>query len=221
MTHSSASAPTTPEDTSTPLPALQVWPVLGVTEIREGEDLAAALVAAWQKSAPTPCDGDVLVVTSNVVSTVLGLRAAAAERHALVLREAEHVVAERTTPGGITRVVRTHAGPTLAGAGIDVADVTADDRGQDDNEHHGDQLRPDEATVLLLPRKPHEVAAQLLADVRAHLGTDASRLGLVVSDRSARPWRSGATAYALGGGRDQCPGRSEGHRRWPSRCPNR
>jgi len=52
-----------------PAPAgLQVLPVHGLPEFRPGDDLAAAITAA----APWLADGDVLLVTSKVISKVEG-----------------------------------------------------------------------------------------------------------------------------------------------------
>nr|MDQ2723712.1 coenzyme F420-0:L-glutamate ligase [Actinomycetota bacterium] len=52
---------------------LRLIPVLGLPEFRPGEDLPAALAAA----APWLLDGDVVVVTSKVVSKVEGRLVAA------------------------------------------------------------------------------------------------------------------------------------------------
>ena len=52
---------------------LQVLPVPGLPEFRPGDDLAAALAAA----APWLADGDVVVVTSKIVSKVEGRLVAA------------------------------------------------------------------------------------------------------------------------------------------------
>ena len=47
---------------------LEIHPVQGVGDVRPGDDLAALITAA----APWLADGDVLVVTSKIVSKVEG-----------------------------------------------------------------------------------------------------------------------------------------------------
>ena len=55
---------------------LQMLPVAGLPEFRPGDDLAAAIAAA----APWLADGDVLLVTSKVVSKVEGRLVLLADR---------------------------------------------------------------------------------------------------------------------------------------------
>ncbi len=153
--------------------ALQVLPVEGVGEIGPGDDLAAQLWAALGDLQP----GDVLVVTSKVVSKALGLYADETDRGALVLRESTRVVSERTTTTGFTRIVAARSGPVMAGAGIDASNT-------------------DDERFLLLPHDPDAAAAQLHADLAALAGHD--RFGLVLSDTSGRAWRAGVSDFALG-----------------------
>lgn len=169
-----------PGDRSSPTPpgTVVVLPLHGLPEVREGADLAGLLVdAAGQVGGLR--DGDVLVVSSKVVSKARGLREPAREgREALVLRHARRVVAERRTTTGTTRIVEAEAGPVMAAAGLDASNTGPD------------------GGVLVLPADPDLAAADLRAEVVALAGI--RRLGLVLSDTAGRPWRAGQTDLALG-----------------------
>ena len=93
---------------------LTLEPVDGIGEVRPGDDVAALVAehAALQ-------DGDVVVVTSKIVSKAAGL--AADDKQRLLDEQTDRVVAER----GGTRIVRTHHGLTMAAAGIDGSNVAA------------------------------------------------------------------------------------------------
>lgn len=168
-----------------PAGAVQVWPLLGIGEITAGCDLGAELAAAVARSGLGLGEGDVLVVSSKVVSKAAGLRGPADARAGLVLGEADRVVAERLGPTGITRIVVSSAGPVLAGAGIDASNLGA----------AGDE-------VLLLPRDPDAAAHALRHDVKTALRADGrappERLGLLITDTAGRPWRVGQTDIAIG-----------------------
>ena len=81
--------------------ALEVIALQGIPEIAAGADLAALLLA----STGTLQDGDILVVSSKVVSKAAGLTAPLAERDAVVQAQTVRVVAERRTPRGLAQVV--------------------------------------------------------------------------------------------------------------------
>lgn len=167
---------------SAPAQPMTVLPVPGMPEVRTSDDLPALLLQALTGD---PCDGlregDVLVVSAKLVSKALGLRAPAAHRQAHVLAQSRRVVAERSTPEGLTRVVEAVAGPVLVAAGIDASN-TGPDEG--------------EPTVLLLPPDPDERAAELHTSLCALTGV--RRLGVVLSDTAGRPWRAGQVDFALG-----------------------
>jgi len=158
-------------------------PLLGFPEVREGDDLAELVVKALQGNEIQLIDGDILVVSSKVVSKALGLRAPAAEQAEVVLSQSLRVVAERRTPSGVTRIVESAAGPVMTAAGVDASNTA------------------DHSTVLLLPSSPDTVAAQLREGVQAgwaSLSGSHARTGLILSDTSGRPWRNGQTDFALG-----------------------
>jgi hypothetical protein len=99
---------------------LRILPVEGIGRVEPGDDLAQAIAAA----APWLADGDVVVVTSKIVSKAEGRlidvpaeegpeREAA--RLAAITAETARVVAQR----GPTRIVATHQGFVMAAAGVD------------------------------------------------------------------------------------------------------
>lgn len=163
-----------------PVPApLAIVPVLGLPEVRSGDDLAGLLSSALGAGALEP--GDVLVVSSKIVSKALGLRAPGASRASLVMGESARVVAERSTPDGVTRVVEALAGPVMAAAGIDASNTGPSD------------------DLLLLPRDPDACARDLRSALLSFTGMPSSApFAVVLSDTAGRPWRAGLTDFALG-----------------------
>lgn len=165
--------------------AVQLLALTGIPEVRAGDDLAALLTEALAAHGGL-LDGDVLVVSSKVVSKALGLRAAdgaapgtTGDREEHVLRHSRRVVAERRTPSGTTRIVEALAGPVMAAAGVDASNTGP------------------EGGILLLPPDP-DLAARELHTALGVLSPSASRFGVLLSDTAGRPWRDGQTDLALG-----------------------
>ncbi len=160
---------------------LTAWGVPGIGEVRPGDDLAALLgdaLAADASARPATAlaDGDVLVVTSKVVSKAEGRVVQAEDREAAITAETVRVVATREHPGGVTRIVENRLGLVMAAAGVDASNV-------------------DEGTVLLLPEDPDATARALRAVLGERFGVT---VGVVVSDTAGRPWRQGQTDIAIG-----------------------
>ncbi|MEJ3741908.1 coenzyme F420-0:L-glutamate ligase [Actinomycetes bacterium KLBMP 9797] len=155
---------------------LEILPVTGIGDVTPGTDLAALIAAA----APWLRDGDVLVVTSKIVSKSEGQLvdvpadgpSRAAAREEILAAETARTVAQR----GPTRIVQTHHGFVMAAAGIDASNV-------------------DRSQVVLLPKDPDASARSLRAALRERYGVD---VAVVVSDTMGRPWRNGLTDVALG-----------------------
>lgn len=154
-----------------------VVPLTGMGEVPTGGDLAGLLVAACRRRGLRPGDDDVLVVSSKVLAKALGLWHP--DRDRAVAEESRGVVAERRTPNGTTRIVRSAAGPVMAAAGVDASNTGA---------HAGGR-------VLVLPRDPDAGAARLRAQLASACG---SRPAVLLTDTSGRPWRLGQTDFALG-----------------------
>ncbi|WP_268240943.1 coenzyme F420-0:L-glutamate ligase [Streptomyces lasiicapitis] len=150
------------------VPAFRVWAMGGVPEVRPGDDLAKLIAAA----EPGLADGDVVLVTSKIVSKAEGRVVAAADREAAIDAETVRVVARR----GTLRIVENRQGLVMAAAGVDASNTPA-------------------GTVLLLPEDPDASARAVRAGLRAALGVD---VGVIVTDTFGRPWREGLTDVAIG-----------------------
>jgi coenzyme F420-0:L-glutamate ligase/coenzyme F420-1:gamma-L-glutamate ligase len=160
---------------------LQVIGLAGIGEISSGDDLAALIAhalpdAAWPDGSTGLIEGDVVVVTSKVVSKSEGRIVPESQRDAALEAETVTVVATKETPRGTTRIVRTHHGLVLAAAGIDASNAPA-------------------GHVLLLPRDPDASARALRQGLRDLTGLS---VGVVVTDTLGRPWRDGLTDSAIG-----------------------
>jgi coenzyme F420-0:L-glutamate ligase/coenzyme F420-1:gamma-L-glutamate ligase len=106
--------------------SLVVVPVEGLPEIQAGDDLAALLApalagATWPDGSTGPAPGDIVVVTSKIVSKAEGRVVTAADREAAITDEAVRVVATR----GATRIVETRHGLVMAAGGVDASNVPA------------------------------------------------------------------------------------------------
>lgn len=82
-------------------PGYRVWALPGLPEIREGDDLAKLITDA----EPGLLDGDVLLVTSKIVSKAEGRVVEAVDREAAIDAETVRVVARRG-PCGSSRTGR-------------------------------------------------------------------------------------------------------------------
>lgn len=145
--------------------------VEGLPEVRPGDDLAALLDGVDLR------DGDVVVVTSKVVSKAEGRLVPVTgdpeeQRQALIDAESVREVARR----GPTRITETRHGFVLASAGVDTSNVDRD-------------------VVALLPLDPDESARRLRDGIAVRHGVD---VAVVVSDTFGRPWRKGLTDVAIG-----------------------
>jgi len=146
---------------------VSVAPVTGLPEITAGSDLAALIADA----APDLSDGDILVVTSKIVSKAEG-RVVTVPRDQAIEAETARVVARR----GATTIAQTRHGLVLAAAGVDESNTAP-------------------GTVVLLPEDPDESARRLRKALHART---ARTVGVVITDTMGRPWRAGQTDNAIG-----------------------
>lgn len=149
-------------------PSFQVLAVSGIPEVQPGDDLAKLIAAA----DPALADGDVLLVTSKIVSKAEGRIVRAHDREAAIDAEMVRLVARR----GPTRIVETRHGFVMAAAGVDASNTAP-------------------GTVLLLPEDPDASARGIREGLRAALGVE---VAVVVTDTFGRPWREGLTDVAIG-----------------------
>lgn len=155
---------------------LAVWALDGIAEITSDTDLAATIIDALDEPLE---DGDIVVVTSKIVSKAEGRFVQATDREDAITAETVRVVATRTSPTGhTTRIVQNRLGMVSAAAGVDASNTP-------------------EGTILLLPIDPDASARALAAALRAGLG---ARVGVLISDTLGRAWRDGQTDHAIGAG---------------------
>lgn len=157
--------------------AVQILPVSGIGELRPGHDLVAELA----RCAPWLADGDILVVTSKIVSKVEGrlLPVPAGDpvrreeiRQQAIEDETHRLIARR----GALRIVETRQGLVLAAAGVDASNVALDE-------------------IALLPLDPDASARRLREGLLALTGRE---VAVVISDSMGRPWRHGIADVAIG-----------------------
>ncbi|NUR26223.1 MAG: coenzyme F420-0:L-glutamate ligase [Catenulispora sp.] len=149
-----------------------VHPIAGIPEVRPGDDVAALIGGALAGSGVGLRDGDILCVTSKILSKAEGRLVQADDREAAIDAEMVRLVARR----GPTRIVQTRHGFVMAAAGVDASNTPA-------------------GTVLLLPEDP-DASARALADaLRERHGVS---VGVIVTDTFGRPWREGQTDVAIG-----------------------
>jgi coenzyme F420-0:L-glutamate ligase/coenzyme F420-1:gamma-L-glutamate ligase len=165
---------------------IQLIPVRGLPEVRDGDDLGA-LIAARTDLEPR----DVVVVAQKVVSKAEGRvirieslepsdkarELAGDERDPreveAVLREAKQIVRER----GPLVIAQTQHGFICASAGVDHSNA------------------PAPGMLVLLPLDPDSSARRIRERLRELTGTE---VGVVVTDSFGRPFRQGTTDVAIG-----------------------
>lgn len=155
---------------------IEILPVTGIGEVRTGDDLADLILTRTSLQ-----DGDVVVVTSKIVSKAEGrmivldstdpeVRETA--RQAAIDAETVRVVARR----GTLRIVENKQGLVLAAAGVDASNVARNE-------------------LALLPVDPDASAALLRDALQDRAGV---RVGVIVSDTMGRAWRGGVIDQAIG-----------------------
>ena len=161
--------------------ALVVAGVVGLPEVVAGDDLVALTAPlldtlVWPDGGRGVRDGDIVCVTSKVVSKAEGRTVEASDREQAITDETVRVVATRETPRGTTRIVETAHGFVMAAAGVDASNTPP-------------------GTVVLLPVDPDASARALRSGLERATGR---RLAVVVTDTFGRPWREGLTDVAIG-----------------------
>ncbi|CAN5206415.1 hypothetical protein BH11ACT3_BH11ACT3_08650 [soil metagenome] len=150
-----------------------VFGVEGLPEFTAGDDLAAIIGDAVANDIQP---GDIIAVTSKIVSKAEGRTVAATDREDAITSQTVRVVATREHTRGVTRIVENPLGLVMAAAGVDASNA------------------PD-GIVLLLPEDPDATALALATAWRTRFGFD---VGVLLSDTLGRPWREGQTDAAIG-----------------------
>lgn len=141
--------------------------VAGLPQINAGDDLAI-LISAHTSIV----DGDIVVITSKIVSKAEDRLVPALDRVDAIAAEAQRVVAQR----GRTSIVETRHGFIMAAAGVDMSDVP-----------HG--------FAALLPLDPDASARKIRGDIQKALGIT---IGVIITDTFGRAWRDGLVDMAIG-----------------------
>ena len=165
---------------------IQIIPVHGLPEIREGDDLAALTV-----ELTALVDRDVVVIAQKAVSKAEGrvvriddyeasakaIELAGDERDPreveVILREAKQIIRER----GPLVIAQTRDGFICASAGVDHSNA------------------PEAGMLVLLPLDSDASARRIRERLEELTGL---RLGVIVTDSFGRPFRQGTTDVALG-----------------------
>lgn len=155
--------------------SLTIYPVEGIPEVVEGDDIASMIVEAASESGNSIRNRDVVVVTHKIVSKAEGqVRRIPDEAtyRTLVEDEAVRIVRRR----GDLVITQTKHGFICANAAVDRSNVAA-------------------GYALLLPVDPDRSAHRLRTLIERD--TDAS-VAVVITDTFGRPWRRGLTDVAIG-----------------------
>jgi coenzyme F420-0:L-glutamate ligase/coenzyme F420-1:gamma-L-glutamate ligase len=171
---------------------VQIIAVVGMPEVRPGDDLAALILEAAGAQGADIEDGDVLVVTQKIVSKAEGrlvdLRQVEPSPHArelaaqtgkdarlleVILRESRRIVRQE---GGVI-ICETEHGFVCANAGVDTSNVGG-------------------GMVSLLPQNPDQSAERIRAAIQEEEA--GASVAVIISDTFGRPWREGHTNVAIG-----------------------
>lgn len=171
---------------------LRIFGLSGVPDVQPGMDLPALILAAAEASAFTFAPGDILIVTSKIVSKAEGQLvdlstvepSALAQEYArtwakdprqteVILRETKRIV--RMDKGVL--LCETHHGFVCANAGVDASNVA------------GAEM------VCLLPKDSNASARAIAAALEAHFGYP---IPVLITDSFGRAWRMGIVNITIG-----------------------
>ena len=174
-----------------PVTGLQIFGVPGIPEIVQGDDLASIIAAAAVTAGAALADGDIVVVTSKIVSKAEGRTVELADVDPspfaiewskkwdkdpavteVVLREAKRIVRQL----GPVLITETQHGFVCANSGVDQSSSGA----------HG--------RLVVLPSDPDASARRL----RAGFALQGVDVAVIISDTFGRTWREGQTDIAIG-----------------------
>jgi len=173
-------------------PALELFGIPGIPEIKRGDDIAGIILESAKKGHITIEDGDILVVTQKIVSkaegrvynkdsvetTPFAQKMAGYTGHdpeyiELVLRNSKRIV--RMADGLV--ISQTHHGFVMANSGVDSSNSGGKDR------------------IVILPEKPDKSARQIKKSIETSTG---KKIAVIISDTFGRPWRNGQVNMTIG-----------------------
>ncbi|MEW6285591.1 MAG: coenzyme F420-0:L-glutamate ligase [Chloroflexota bacterium] len=188
---------------------LTLTPLAHIPLIRHGDNLADILVSALRANDIQLADGDILVVTSKIVSKAEGrmvnLATVTPSPRALELAEqtqkdprlVELVLQEsaeilRTRPGTI--IVEHRLGFVCANAGIDHSNVSPTPNSPPPILGEGLGVGGEE-WVLLLPQDPDLSSRKMRDEIQSKTG---KHIGVMIIDSHGRAWRIGTVGVCIG-----------------------
>ncbi len=175
------------------MPDVSLIGLTGIPLVKTGDDVAGLITAALKSGGLTLIDGDVLVVTSKIVSKAEGrwidLNGVTPDEEArqvaescdkdprlvsIILSESARISRMRK---GIL-ITQHRLGFTSANAGVDHSNT-----------------RPDGEWLLLLPQDPDQTARSIREQIDRQFGV---KVAVVISDSHGRPFRLGTVGVAIG-----------------------
>jgi coenzyme F420-0:L-glutamate ligase / coenzyme F420-1:gamma-L-glutamate ligase len=173
------------------LQPLQLFPVKGIAEIKEGDDVGNLVVAACRKNDLQIEKDDIVVVTHKIVSKAEGrvfdLSDIVPSRFAIkvarhIQKEPEAVEVILSESRRIVKMVKgliiseTSQGFVCANAGVDQSNVEM-------------------GKILLLPERPDMSARKIRVSIKRSTKKD---VAVIIGDTFGRPWREGQVDVAIG-----------------------
>jgi coenzyme F420-0:L-glutamate ligase/coenzyme F420-1:gamma-L-glutamate ligase len=154
----------------------------GIPVLTRGDDVAAVIAPAlaalaWPDGTAGVGGGDVVVISSKIVSKAEGRMIAARDREDAITSQTVREVARRErADGSVLRIVENPLGLVMAAGGVDASNTPP-------------------GTVLLLPEDPDASARRIRRGLHARFGV---RPSVLLTDTSGRPWRHGVADIAIG-----------------------
>lgn len=172
---------------------IEIFTIPGIPLISTGDDLAAIILLSLEATGLSLEDGDILIITSKIVSKAEGRWVNLAEvtttkedlaiadlcgkdprEVAVIMSEAKRVSRYRQN----VLIVEHRLGFVCANAGVDHS-----------NTRKGGDWR------LLLPENPDQSASEIRRAIQTAAG---KKIGIVISDSHGRPFRMGTVGVAIG-----------------------
>lgn len=145
---------------------MEIFAIEGLPEISAGDDLVGLILSNAEVRS-----GDILVISSKVVSKAEGRLIPGEDRLAAIESESVRVVARR----GQTVIAETKHGWVMAAAGVDLSDIP-------------------QGKVALLPLDSDASAEA----IREGFNQRGIQVGVIITDTFGRPWREGLIDQAIG-----------------------